>query len=48
LSVNDASSDAEATLYLLEAERSAPEAIRYNSMVRELLRELLVRAGALD
>ena len=37
--------DAEATLHLLEAERAAPEAIRYNAMVRDLLREMLARAG---
>jgi transcriptional regulator with XRE-family HTH domain len=36
--------DAEATLHLLEAERAAPEAIRYNAMVRDLLREILARA----
>jgi transcriptional regulator with XRE-family HTH domain len=36
--------DAEATLHLLEAERSAPEAIRYNAMVRDLLREMLARS----
>ena len=36
--------DAEATLYLLEAERSAPEAIRYNTQVRDLLREMLARS----
>jgi transcriptional regulator with XRE-family HTH domain len=36
--------DAEATLHLLEAERAAPEAIRYNAMVRDLLREMLARA----
>jgi hypothetical protein len=36
--------DAEATLHLLEAERTAPEAIRYNAMVRDLLREILARA----
>jgi hypothetical protein len=36
--------DAEATLHLLEAERSAPEAIRYNAMVRDLLREILARS----
>jgi transcriptional regulator with XRE-family HTH domain len=35
--------DAEATLHLLEAERAAPEAIRYNAMVRDLLREILAR-----
>jgi hypothetical protein len=36
--------DAEATLHLLEAERSAPEAIRFNAMVRDLLREMLARS----
>lgn len=36
--------DAEAMLHLLEAERSAPEAIRYNAMVRDLLREMLARS----
>jgi hypothetical protein len=36
--------DAEATLHLLEAERAAPEAIRYNAMVSDLLREMLARA----
>lgn len=35
--------DAEATLHLLEAERAAPEAIRYNVMARETLREMLGR-----
>ena len=35
--------DAEATLHLLEAERAAPEAIRYNIMARETLREMLSR-----
>lgn len=37
--------DAEATLHLLEAERTAPEAVRYNVIVRELVREMLARAG---
>jgi transcriptional regulator with XRE-family HTH domain len=37
--------DAEATLHLLEAERTAPEAVRYNVIVRELIREMLARAG---
>lgn len=37
--------DAEATLHLLEAERTAPEAVRYNVMVRELVRDMLTRAG---
>ncbi|MGH3883835.1 MAG: helix-turn-helix domain-containing protein [Pseudonocardiaceae bacterium] len=36
--------DAEATLHLLEAERCAPEAMRYNAMVGDLLREMLARA----
>jgi hypothetical protein len=36
--------DAEATLHLLEAERWAPGAIRYNAMVRDLVREMLARA----
>ena len=35
--------DAEATLHLLEAEREAPESIRYNVMARETLREMLGR-----
>lgn len=35
--------DAEATLHLLEAERAAPESIRYNVMARETLREMLGR-----
>jgi transcriptional regulator with XRE-family HTH domain len=37
--------DAEAILHLLEAERTAPEAVRYNVIVRELIRDLLTRAG---
>lgn len=37
--------DAEAILHLLEAERTAPQAVRYNVLVRELIRELLTRAG---
>lgn len=37
--------DAEATLHLMEAERIAPEAVRYNVIVRELVREMLARAG---
>lgn len=37
--------DAEAVLHLLEAERTAPEAVRFNSLVRELIREMLTRAG---
>jgi transcriptional regulator with XRE-family HTH domain len=35
--------DAEAVLHLLEAERIAPDAIRYNVAVRELVRDLLAR-----
>jgi Helix-turn-helix domain len=35
--------DAEATLHLLEAERAAPESIRYNAMARETVREVLER-----
>jgi hypothetical protein len=35
--------DAEATLHLLEAERVAPEAVRYNIIVREIVREILAR-----
>ncbi len=37
--------DAEATLQLLEAERTAPEAVRYNVIVRECVREMLARSG---
>lgn len=37
--------DAEAILHLMEAERVAPEATRYNVIVRELIREMLTRAG---
>jgi hypothetical protein len=37
--------DAEATLHLIEAERVAPEAVRYNVLVRALVREMLHRAG---
>jgi transcriptional regulator with XRE-family HTH domain len=37
--------DAEAILHLLEAERTAPEAVRYNVIVRELIRDLLTRRG---
>lgn len=37
--------DAEAILHLLEAERTAPESLRYNVITRELIRELLTRAG---
>ena len=36
--------DAEATLHLLEAERCAPEVIRYYPKVGELVREMLARA----
>ncbi len=35
--------DAEAVVNLLEAERVAPQTLRYNVMVRELLREMLKR-----
>lgn len=35
--------DAEAVINLMEAERVAPQALRYNVMVRELLREMLKR-----
>jgi transcriptional regulator with XRE-family HTH domain len=37
--------DAEAILHLIEAEHVAPEAVRYNVIVRELVREMLTRAG---
>jgi len=37
--------DAEATLLLLEAERTAPEVVRYNVIARELIREMLARSG---
>ncbi len=37
--------DADSTLHLLEAERSAPEVLRFNAVVRELIRELLGRQG---
>jgi transcriptional regulator with XRE-family HTH domain len=37
--------DAEATLSLLEAERIAPQAVHYNVVVRELMREMLARSG---
>jgi len=37
--------DAEAILHLLEAERVAPEAVRYNVMAREVVREMLARGG---
>lgn len=36
--------DAEAVLHLLEAERAAPEALRYNVIARETVREMLARA----
>jgi len=35
--------DAEAVLHLLEAERVAPEAVRYNVLVGEIVREMLAR-----
>jgi hypothetical protein len=35
--------DADAVLQLLDAERTAPQAVHYNVMVRELIRELLGR-----
>ena len=35
--------DAEATLHLIEAEKVAPEAVRYNVLVREHVREMLTR-----
>ncbi len=35
--------DAEALLHLMEAERVAPEAVRYNVVVREMVREMLSR-----
>lgn len=37
--------DAEATLHLLEAEQTAPEVVRYNRTVRDLMREMLARGG---
>ena len=37
--------DAEAVLHLLEAERVAPEALRYNVIAREIVREMLTRAN---
>lgn len=37
--------DAEATLHLLEAERAAPEALRYNAIVHELIRDMLTRGA---
>lgn len=36
--------DSEAILHLLEAERTAPEAVRYNVVVREVVREMLARS----
>ena len=36
--------DSEATLHLLEAERVAPGAVRYNVVVREMVREMLSRS----
>jgi transcriptional regulator with XRE-family HTH domain len=36
--------DSEAILHLLEAERVAPNAIRYNVVVREMVREMLTRS----
>lgn len=36
--------DAEAVLHLLDAERIAPEALRYNVIARETVREMLTRA----
>lgn len=35
--------DADALLHLMEAERTAPEMVRYNVMARELVREMLAR-----
>ena len=35
--------DADALLHLMEAERIAPEAVRYNARVGELVREMLAR-----
>jgi hypothetical protein len=35
--------DADALLHLMEAERVAPEMVRYNVMARELVREMLAR-----
>ena len=35
--------DAEAIVNLMEAERIAPQTVRYNVVVRELLREMLKR-----
>jgi transcriptional regulator with XRE-family HTH domain len=36
--------DAEATLHLLEAERTAPQTVRYNVMAREMIREMAARS----
>jgi transcriptional regulator with XRE-family HTH domain len=36
--------DAEAVLHLLEAERIAPESVRYNVVVRQVVRDMLARA----
>ena len=36
--------DAEAVLHFLEAERIAPEAVRYNVVVRQVVRDMLARA----
>jgi transcriptional regulator with XRE-family HTH domain len=36
--------DAEAVLQLLEAERTAPESVRYNVVAREMVREMLARS----
>jgi hypothetical protein len=35
--------DSDATLHLLEAERIAPETIRHNVIVQEMIREMLSR-----
>jgi len=35
--------DVDAVLHLMEAERVAPEAVRYNVLVRELVRVMLAR-----
>jgi len=35
--------DSDATLHLLEAEKIAPESLRYNALVREHIREMLAR-----
>jgi transcriptional regulator with XRE-family HTH domain len=37
--------DAEATLYLLEAERIAPQVIRHNVIAQEIVREMLARGS---